>query len=197
MGSSHLLNKGLPLGKRLPFLSAWGHTWKCCTDICANIWAFVRLSYSILASPPPLPFLLPSSLLRFSLFPIIFHLSHSSEYNCLLSAFCCKRQYSSESRGYGPLMARFINCINLPELERLKKKHTHYPLWKIWGVGKDMTLSLLWPSRTLCSGNVASSSGLDLLPNFALFERNSHFRRVQKRQYLALGRIGFFRISLK
>lgn len=151
MGSSHLLNKGLPLGKRLPFLSAWGHTWKCCTDICANIWAFVRLSYSILASPPPLPFLLPSSLLRFSLFPIIFHLSHSSEYNCLLSAFCCKRQYSSESRGYGPLMARFINCINLPELERLKKKNTHtIPFGKFEGLARTW-LSLSYGPPTHCA----------------------------------------------
>jgi len=146
----------------------------------------------------PSPSSFPPPLVSAPLFPLSSYLSFQPFIHVQLLAFCCKRQYSSESRGYGPLMGRFVNCINLPKLERLKKKkHTHtIPFGKFERLARTW-LSLLWPSRTLCSGNVASSSGLDLLPNFALFESNSHFKRVQKWQYLALGRIGFFRISLK
>lgn len=130
MGSSHLLNKGLPLGKRLPFL-LHGATRESVVRISADIWAFVRLSYSVLASPPPLPFLLPSSLLRFSLFPIIFHLNHSSTHNCLLSVFSfpCEDSIHPRARAMDLWWLALLTALIFPSLK--DKKNTHYPLWKI------------------------------------------------------------------
>lgn len=133
----------------------------------ANIRASVRPSYSILPSPPPLPFLLPSSLLSF--LPLSYYLSSELFIQVQSLAFL----FAGKVWGYRPVISLFINCIHLAGVI---KKHTLSPLENLRGWQGH----LLWPSRTLCSGNVASSSGFDSLPNFVLFEGKSDSRTVHE-----------------
>lgn len=80
----------------------------------------------------PLPLFLSSSpplCSRFSLFPIIFHLSYSSKYNRWLS--CSPGKCGATDLWSPSLLTAFIS------LEW--SKSTRFPLWKIWGVGNDIS----------------------------------------------------------
>lgn len=66
MGSSHLLNKGLPLGKHLPFLLCMGPNVNCdCVVWCGHRYVCSVCCTVFYLPLPPLPSLLPS--LSFSL----------------------------------------------------------------------------------------------------------------------------------